>query len=54
MVIASIPALASIAGVLLYALASNPKLAEIGRILFFAGILVVLFALQGAGAVRIP
>jgi hypothetical protein len=54
MILATIPALAALVGVLMYALSANPKLAEIGRLLFFAGIFVVLLALQGAGAVRIP
>jgi hypothetical protein len=34
--------LAALAGILMYALCANPKLAEIGRILFFAGILTFL------------
>lgn len=34
--------LVAIAGVLMYALAANPKLAEIGRLSFFAGILAFL------------
>lgn len=39
-----VPALVGIIGLLVYALASpnNPKASEIGRILFFAGTLVVL------------
>lgn len=32
-----VPLLVAVAGVLLYALAANPKLAEIGRILFAVG-----------------
>lgn len=37
-----IPLLAAIIGVLMYALAANPKLSEIGRILFWTGALVTL------------
>ncbi len=37
--------LVAVVGVLMYALCANPKLAEIGRLLFFAGSLV--FLLQG-------
>lgn len=51
--IATIPVLAAIVGLLMYALCANPKLAEIGRLLFFAGILVALFAMQGAGAIKV-
>lgn len=36
------PVLIAIVGLLLYALASNPKISEIGRILFFAGTLATL------------
>ena len=35
----------ALVGILMYALSTNPKLGEIGRILFFAGTLV--FLLQG-------
>lgn len=40
--------LVAIIGVLLYALASNSRLSEIGKILFFTGMLVTLLA-YGAG-----
>jgi Na+/phosphate symporter len=53
MIIATIPALVMVAGALMYALAANPKLAELGRIMFAMGLLVVLLALQGAGSVRV-
>ncbi len=43
MLIAIIPLVVAIIGVLMYALCSNAKLAEIGRLLFFAGLLVCLF-----------
>jgi Na+/phosphate symporter len=35
--------LVAIVGVLMYALCVNPKLAEIGRLSFFAGLFVFLF-----------
>jgi Na+/phosphate symporter len=34
--------LVAIVGVLMYALAANPKLSEIGRLAFFAGLLAFL------------
>jgi len=36
------PVIVAVVGVLIYALMENPKLAEIGRILFFCGVLVAL------------
>lgn len=39
--------LIALAGVLLWALAGNPKVAEIGRIMFFCGLLAMCFALSG-------
>ncbi len=45
--IAMIPIVAMIVGALMYALSSNPKLAEIGRILFAAGAFALCFALAG-------
>jgi len=44
---ALIPVLVAVAGVLAYALASNAKVAEIGRLLFFAGVLALMFAFAG-------
>lgn len=38
--------LVALIGVLMYALVENPKLSEIGRLMFFAGLLA--FLLQGA------
>jgi hypothetical protein len=35
--------LVALIGVLMYALCTNPKLAEIGRIMFFCGLLAFLF-----------
>lgn len=40
-----VPALAAVLGALIYALAGNPKAAELGRLTFRAGILVTLFVL---------
>lgn len=37
-----VPLLAAVLGVLLYALAANPKAQEIGRIMFFCGFFVFL------------
>lgn len=62
MIIATIPALVCLAGLLMYVLAgtgspptSNAgKVAELGRIMFFAGLLVALLALGSAGAIRVP
>lgn len=45
--IAYVPLLVALAGLLMFVLSSNPKLVRIGEILFAAGILVFLFALSG-------
>lgn len=42
MIIAYIPALAAIIGVLMYALCANPKLQEMGKIIFLCGFLVTM------------
>lgn len=42
MLIIAIALLVAVAGLLLYALAANPKVQEIGRIMFFDGLLVTL------------
>lgn len=42
-----IPALVAIVGLLMYVLASNTKVSEIGRILFWTGTLVTLFVVAG-------
>lgn len=44
-----IPVLMAIVGALMYALASNPKLAELGRLLFAAGCFALAFAYAGHG-----
>lgn len=41
-----IRAIVAVVGVLVYALSANPKLAEIGRLSFFAGLLALLFHLR--------
>ena len=46
-VIAIVPALVAIIGAALYLMAANPKAAELGRIAFFCGLLVLMFALAG-------
>ena len=46
MVIVSILGLIMLVGLLMYALASNAKLVEIGRIMFFCALLAFCFALN--------
>ena len=41
-------ALIALIGLLIYAFAANPKLSEVGRILFFAGLLAFLITVPGA------
>lgn len=45
--VAIIPILVALAGVLAYALSSNAKIVKIGEIAFFCGLLVSLFSLAG-------
>jgi hypothetical protein len=40
--------LVALIGLLMYALCANPKLVEIGRLSFFAGILAFLIVISGA------
>lgn len=40
-----LPLLVAVVGILAYALSNNAKIAELGRLLFFAGILVTLLVL---------
>lgn len=40
-------------GLLIYGFAKNPKLAEVGRIIFFCGMLVVALWLAGKGSVKL-
>jgi Na+/phosphate symporter len=44
-VIAIVPALVAIVGALIYLIASNPKLAEVGRLAFLAGMIALCIAL---------
>lgn len=37
-----LPVLIALVGLLMYALSANPKVSEIGRIMFFAGLLAFL------------
>ena len=37
-----LPLLVALVGVLMYALSANPKLGEIGKIMFFCGLFVTL------------
>ena len=53
MMIAWITVLVALAGLVIYAVATNPKVVRIGEILFFCGTLVSLFALARQVA-RIP
>jgi Na+/phosphate symporter len=43
MILILTPLLVLIIGLLMYALCVNPKLQEIGRIMFFCGLFVLLF-----------
>jgi Na+/phosphate symporter len=45
--------LVALAGVLLYALSVNPKLQEIGRVSYFAGLLAFLLEVAGGHALSI-
>lgn len=47
MLVATVPAVTFVAGVLLYALAANPKLVEVGRALLWCGLVVLVFTLAG-------
>lgn len=52
-VITLIPILVCIVGLLMYILLSNPKAQELGRIMFFCGLLVVLWtAPHGSVVIR--
>lgn len=47
MIITLVPLLVAIIGLLMYVLASNAKLVEIGRILLFVGLLWLVYATAG-------
>jgi hypothetical protein len=42
-----LPAIVAIVGALVYLVAGNPKLAEIGRIMFAAGMIAICFVQYG-------
>lgn len=46
-VVAILPALVALAGLLTYVLAANQKLAECGRVAFACGLLVCVYVLAG-------
>jgi len=45
--------LVALVGVLMYALSANPKLVEIGRLAFFAGLLAFLMLVGGGHSLAI-
>jgi hypothetical protein len=45
--------LVALVGVLMYALSANPKLQEIGRISYFAGLLAFLIEVAGGHALSV-
>jgi Na+/phosphate symporter len=47
MLIAIVPLLMIVAGALIYGLATNPKVAEIGRLCLQAGLIALAFAYAG-------
>ena len=47
MFVAIVPLVVALIGVLMYALASPSKVVEIGRIMFWTGLLVTLFVAAG-------
>lgn len=49
MLVTIVPILFMVAGALMYGLAANPKLAELGRLLFWAGAFAVALAYAGRG-----
>lgn len=49
MLITSLAALVAIVGLLMYVLSTNGKVAEIGRIMFFCGLLAFLLTARNLG-----
>ncbi len=47
MIIAFIPLLFAIVGLLMYVLATNGKVSELGRLIFFAGFLITMLSMEG-------
>lgn len=48
MLIAIIPLIIALIGILMYALCANPKLVRIGEIMFFCGMFVITWVLAKA------
>lgn len=46
--------LVALVGVLMFALCSNPKLSEVGKIAFFCGLLAFLIVFAGKKMVGLP
>ncbi len=47
MMIAVLPLIVALVGVLMFALCANQKLARVGEILFFVGVLWLVYSLAG-------
>ena len=54
MLLAYLAPLCIILGALMYGLAANPKVAEMGRLLFACAVLAVLLAIGMSHQVRLP
>ena len=54
MALAFVPLVVALVGLVLYLVAGNGKVAEIGRVLFFCGALVVVMHLAGARTLHLP
>lgn len=54
MLIAWFSIIVAVIGLLIYVLAGKAEVKEIGRIMFFCGLLVALFAFGGRTTVRLP
>lgn len=48
MLIVGLPAIVALVGLLMYVLATNPKVNEIGRIMFAVGLLCLLFGVSAS------
>lgn len=53
MILETIPVVFMIIGALVYALSGNPKVAEMGKLAYFAGMLVALFGWAHVGGIRV-
>jgi hypothetical protein len=47
MLVALVPVFCAVLGVLMYALAANPKTQELGKILYAASVFALMFTLAG-------